>query len=492
MHTFFNTTTSRINCFALLAAAATVLFFSSWGTAPRRASLCQLAGEDAFHTTTSWHNLKINGKQLRYKATAGYVSVNDSNHHSAKLFYTAYTAVQGKRPVTFVFNGGPGSSSIWLHMGSFGPVRAVPGKAGYTDNRDTWLGFTDLVFIDPAGTGYSRPDDGTDARRFYGYHEDIRAIGRFIQQYLSENNRQNAPVFLAGESYGAARAVGLAAYLQDTLHTSLSGLTLISPALDYRLITFNKGNDDAYPYYLPAYAAAAQYHHQLAPQLQALNAALLNAKVSRFAFSAYSQFLKNGKNSAEVLDSLSYYTGIDKATLQALNGRLTDTRFTHLLLKNAHLQTGTYDSRISGNTNAADPSEALLRKTFPQSFQQYIAQNLAYNNRLPYLATIATPGWNYGPATSNGYLNVVPLLKNTLSKHPRLRVQVVSGTYDLATPPATVDTAVAAINASGVFNNRLQVHHYYAGHMLYTDDKANTQWKKDSENFYQKTISAQI
>ncbi|MDB5275039.1 MAG: hypothetical protein JWO58_3406, partial [Chitinophagaceae bacterium] len=388
MSTFLKLSVSRINLFALLFAGVSVLVLSSWGKAPRYASLRQLAGASAFKTTPSFHQLQLNGKAFNYRATMGYVSVGDSNHHSAQLFYTAYTTGQSNRPVTFVFNGGPGSSSIWLHMGSFGPVRAVPNKAGYSDNPDTWLGFTDLVFIDPAGTGYSRPEDGTDARRFYGYHEDIRAIGKFIAQYLAENNRQHSPLFLAGESYGAARAVGLADYLQDTLNIELTGLTLISPALDYRLITFGKGNDAPYPYYLPAYAAAAQYHHRLNAQLQALSPAQLNARVSNFAFGAYRRFLKDGEGAADIIDTLNYYTGIDKATLSSLNGRVTDSRFAHLLLQANDKQTGTYDSRATGEIAAADPSEMPLRKVFPQAFQQYRQQGLHYDNQLPYLATI--------------------------------------------------------------------------------------------------------
>jgi carboxypeptidase C (cathepsin A) len=492
MSTFFKIPASRINLVALFFAGVSVLVLSSWGKAPHYISLRNLAGNAAFNKTVSLHQLRVNGRVLPYRATVGYVSVSDSNHHSAQLFYSAYTTGQANRPVTFVFNGGPGSSSIWLHMGSFGPVRAVTNKAGYNDNPDTWLGFTDLVFIDPAGTGYSRPEDGTDARRFYGYHEDIRAIGSLIKQYLAENNRQQSPLFLAGESYGAARAVGLADYLQDTLHVKLSGLTLISPALDYRLVTFGKGNDAPYPYYLPAYAAAAQYHHRLAPQLQALSPAQLNAKVNKFAFGAYSRFLKDGQGAPDIIDTLNYYTGIDKEILTGLNGRLSDSRFAHLLLQANGKQTGTYDSRATGELTAADPSETPLRKIFPPAFQQYREHVLQYDNQLPYLATIATPDWNYGPAKTAGYFNVVTLLKDVLSRHKDLKIHIVSGDYDLATPPATVDQAVAKLDAHGNLRDQLRVHHYQAGHMFYTDDKANKQWRKDSEVFYQNTLVATI
>lgn len=491
MHSFYKLITSRINLLVLALALTTVLIFSSWGKAPRYTSLRELAGAAAFKTTAAQHTIKLNGRDFPYTATMGYIAVSSSSHHSAQVFYTAYTTGQTNRPLTFIFNGGPGSSSIWLHMGSFGPVRAVPGKAGYTDNPNTWLNFTNLVFIDPAGTGYSRPDDGTDARRFYGYRQDVRAIASFIKQYIAENNRTNSPVFLAGESYGAARAVGLAAYLRDSVQTPVSGLTLISPALNYRLINFGNGNDTPYTYYLPAYAATAQYHHRLAAQLQALSATQLQAQVTRFAFGTYSRFLSDGKNSESVLDTLSYYTGIDKATLRVLNGRISDTRFTRLLLKGDNKQTGTYDSRISGLVLQTDPSEVLLRKTFPQAFQQYRRQ-IAYHNNLPYLATIATPQWNYGPAATKGYLNVIPLLKQLLQENAQLKVHFVSGNYDLATPPATVDAAVTELKETNNTNGQLSIHHYRAGHMLYTDDKTNAQWRKDSEVFYKNAIPARI
>lgn len=461
---------------------AIVLIFSSWGKAPSAVSLREAAGANAFRKTVTSYQLMIQDKPLAYQASAGYITVNDGEYHSAKLFYTAYTSGKSDRPLTFIFNGGPGSSSIWLHMGALAPVRVKPGKQGYRDNPDTWLNFTDLVFIDPVGTGYSRPEDGTNASRFYSYNADIQSIGDFIRRYLTENGRQHSPLFLAGESYGAARAVGLATYLQGKLQTPVTGLTLISPALDYRLISFRKGNDIPYPYYLPAYAVAAQYHHRLSSELQALTADELQKRVSLFAFGTYRNALAGHVAlSQEVLDTLHNYTGLDTAALKRLNGRVTDVEFTHLLLGNQHYIIGTYDSRDAGNDTHTDPSEQRLRAVFPQAFQQYISENLHYDNQLPYLATIATPDWNYGAAEQKGYLNVIPLLNDLLKRYPGLNVHIVNGTYDLATPAATVDAAVKQLNRA-----HLWVHHYQAGHMLYADNEVNKLWHNDSETFYRK------
>lgn len=465
----------------LVFGVVVLMLFSSWANAPGYAALFGGAGRGGFNNAVGQHRLSTNGKVLNYRSAAGYAYVDDGSGHPAKLFYTDYVAKGNNRPVTFVFNGGPGSSSIWLHMGSFGPVRAVTDKKGYQSNPDTWLGFTDLVFIDPVGTGFSRAAQRAEEKYFYGYREDIRTIGQFIYKYLVDNNRQNSPLYLAGESYGAARAVGLTAYLQDTLQIPVKGLTLISPALDYRLITFNKGNDAPYPYYLASYAAAAWYHHRLAPELQHLTPDELNHSVTDFAMGAYRKAL-NGhqKLSPGLIDTLSYYIGVDSKVLTRLNGRITDRQFTSLLLKQRSEVTGTYDSRIAGIVSAADPSEMRLRASFPEAFRQYLHNNLHYENDLPYLVTIATPNWNYGPSIANGYLNVIPLLKNLLNNSADLKVHVVSGEYDLATPSATIDRMGEQLGSG-----RVALHHYAAGHMLYTDNQANTQWYKDSRSFYQ-------
>lgn len=456
-----------------VAIVATALLFSSWGSANRN------------HTYTA-HALMLNEAAFSYQSDAGYLTVAIGKQAVANVFYTAYTAGNSdtNRPITFVFNGGPGSASVWLHMGASGPVRAVPGKVGYGNNPDTWLGFTDLVFIDPVGTGYSRPADGGDATLFYGYHQDVKIIGAFIQSYLHSHQRQQSKVFLAGESYGAARAVGLTAYLQDSLQTTVRGLTLISPALDYRLITFKKGNDEAYPYYLPGFAVAAKYHHRLTSALDTLSVDDLQAKVSKFAVGTYKAALQNGGNvSQEIIDTLSSFIGLSPKFIKAKNGRISDQVFTSALLKTSNVLTGTFDSRATGADSAIDPSEAAMRSVFVKAFNNYLKQELHFKSEVPYLATIPTPTWSYDGQTKDGYFNVTGTLKHLLQQHPQLKVQVITGAYDLATPPATVNAALAEVGLNE-FNSQITINHYQAGHMVYTDNQANHQFKINTERFY--------
>lgn len=458
---------SRTLCITLIALAGVILF-SSWGSPGR-------------NHVVSDHHLILNGRLFNYKADAGYLSIGKGTDASANIFYTAYTGSNiPNRPITFVFNGGPGSASIWLHLGANGPVRAVPGKAGYQQNPNSWLGFTDLVFIDPVSTGYSRAAAGSDAKKFYGYQEDIHAIAGFIQAYLAENNREGNSIYLAGESYGAARAVGLADYLQNNLQINVSGLTLLSPALDYSLLSFRKGNDAPYTYYLPTFAVAAQYHHKLSTDLQRISKDELTTKATAFANGIYAQALKQDVISEQIIDSLHYFTGLDKSILRQANGRISDVLFTVSLLKQTEQQVGTFDSRMKGTTKAIDPTEVQLRSSFPTAFQQYLKDGLHYTNVLPYLATIPTPAWNNGTQTKSGYLNVTGTLKNLLQQNQQLKVQVISGDYDLATPVATVQAALAQVGPQ----SRLTLRRYAAGHMLYTDDTVNTQFKQDTEDFY--------
>ena len=223
------------------------------------------------------HTVTIDGKPISYTATTGYMPMRDTvGKLLAKIFYVAYTASASdpKRPVTFVFNGGPGSSSIWLHMGAISPVRvnfgddkgAMPAPPySYSENPNSWIGFTDLVFIDPVSTGYSRTPKGVNARRFHGYSEDIASVGDFIRLYVTRNERWGSPKFLTGESYGTTRASGLSGYLQDAYGMYLNGITLISSVLNFEYIDFGKGNELPYALFLPTYAASAQYHRRLAP-----------------------------------------------------------------------------------------------------------------------------------------------------------------------------------------------------------------------------------
>jgi carboxypeptidase C (cathepsin A) len=472
----------------LFVVGTAVLLFSSLRWAPNHAAYRAPAGDGAFTLAVGQHHFKLDGKDLAYQSSTGYLTIKDQKDQPlANIFYTAYNVENNipNRPITFVFNGGPGSAAIWLHMGAFGPVRAD--KAGYSDNPNSWLGFTDLVFIDPVGTGYSQAAEGVDARRFHGYREDIHSIAEFIKIYLTTNHREASPKFLAGESYGAVRAIGLTAYLQDSLQIKLAGLNLISPALNYRLVSFRKGNDKPFSYYLPTYALAAQYHHRLSPELQRLTPGQLIAKVTSFSNSTYVGFLKCGQSiSSEITDTLSYFTGLSKTLLQQTNGRVTDGQFTKALLDDGII--GTFDSRVTGQTNTGDPSETAIRGVFTKSFQKYVGAELGYENHLPYLATTAMGDWNYGPEAADGYLDISATLKQVMLKNPALQVKVSCGYYDLATPVATINYAIDHLGLSKAAKQNISVDYYHEGHMIYLGNDANANFKKAGEKFYKQTL----
>lgn len=481
----------------IIAAGAIILLFSSWGRMANRHSLRSVAGEAAFRPAVSRHTINLHGNLLAYQATAGYQILKSSNGEPlANIFYTAYTlpgANHRQRPVTFLFNGGPGSAAIWLHMGAFGPVRVD--ESGSTGaNPDSWLAFTDLVFIDPVGTGYSRAADGVNARRFYGYHEDITAVAGFIRQYLHDQERENSPKFLAGESYGALRAIGLAEELQHNGGIQLAGITLISPALNYQLISFKPGNETAYSYYLPAYAITAQYHGLLSPKLAHLSPGQLTAKVTRFAQGSYQQFLNLGDAAPAVLtnrviDSLAYYTGLPAAYLRSLNGRITDRQFTHGLLADHKTTVGTFDSRLKDTIANADPSVSAVSRSYIAAFHSYIRRELNYQNNLPYLATSATNEWNYGPEASNSYIDASSTLNKIMTRNPSLKISIVGGYYDLATPVSSTNYVLRHLGLSKELRKNINVNYYLSGHMVYTSDAANALFRQDSETFYKNALN---
>jgi len=473
----------------------TTLLLGSWSIRSG-SGLHNMAGDAAFRLSVTKHHIDLDGRVLNYNSTAGYMPVSRAGKPLANIFYTAYTLGDTKRPVTFVFNGGPGSSAIWLHMGAFGPVRVVfkndkgdtlPGGK-YSDNPYSWLGFTDLVFIDPISTGYSRAEEGVEEGQFNNYQEDIRVVGEFIQSYLIANNREASPKFLAGESYGAIRAIGLAEYLLDHYKVGLNGITLISPALNYQMISFNHGNEVPYSYYLPAYAVSAQYHQRLSPLLQGLSIAQLRAKVTDFAQGTYTRFLNEGDAAspgltARIIDSLHAYTGLPKDLLLRSNGRITPGSFTRALLDGAAV-TGTFDSRFTGGDKTVDPSEANLYGPFTNAFNRYIQHDLAYQNNLPYKATTATGNWNYGPEANNSYLDISEKLKKVMSRNPGLKINIAAGYYDLATPVDCTEYVIRHLGPTAVSRNNISIHYYRSGHMIYVSKEANAQFKTDSEKFY--------
>jgi carboxypeptidase C (cathepsin A) len=485
----------------LVFSSAVTLLFSSWGTARY-----SMGDYSAGQLAVTGHQLHFEGTVLNYRATTGYLPLVDKQDKPlANIFYVAYTAgnnTNQKRPITFVFNGGPGSAAIWLHMGSFGPVRvlfknekgdAPTGQYSYGDNPNSWLGFTDLVFIDPVATGYSRAQEGVDAKQFYNYKADVASIGEFIKRYLEKNNRRDSPKFLAGESYGAIRAIGLAQYLEDNYQIPLSGITLISPALNYQLIKFDSANQQPYSYYLPSYAVAAQYHHRSAAELQQLSPQQLIGKASAFANGTYALFLSKGDSASatltnNVIDSLHYFTGISEAYLRRVKGRITDNQFCQTLLKSDSLTVGGFDSRFTGTSSAnADPSETNLRGLFTHAFSNYITNNLQYQNNLPYKATVGMADWDYGTRTTNSYLDISETLRKVMTQNPKLKINIATGYYDLATPVNTTAYVIDHLGLPAALRSNISMNYYKSGHMVYISQTANTAFKSNAKKFYQDT-----
>lgn len=482
---------------SLVVATAAIILLSSWS------KLYHYVSNASGNLAITHHQLKLDNHIIQYKTSTGYIPITDKNNKPlANIFYADYTAdnTTNKRPITFVFNGGPGSASIWLHMGSFSPVRvlfkndkgdAPDGPYQYGDNPNSWLGFTDLVFIDPVSTGYSRPQKGVDAKQFYGYQADISSIGEFIKLYLIQHNRQNSLKFLAGESYGSLRAIGLAEYLQDNYGVSFNGITLISPALNYQLINFNKGNQTPYGYYLPSYAVAAQYHNRLSPQLQKLTVEQLVAKASAFANGLYSQFLSGDTlSTTQVIDSLHYYTGLSKTYIRSVNGRISDKQFYKALLKSDNLTIGGFDSRFTGEGDQnADPSEVNLRGLFTSAFKNYVSNDLKYHSDSVYNATTNVGQWNNGGHTVNGYLNIAATLKKIMNQNPNLKINIASGYYDLATPVGTTEYVVKNLGLNAELRSNISINYYKSGHMVYISESANAKFKNDAGRFYQAALN---
>jgi carboxypeptidase C (cathepsin A) len=458
------------------------------------------------------HTLRAGDLKLEYKATAGtLVLKDDEGKAKASMFFVAYTRTDGdagpRRPITFTFNGGPGSSSVWLHLGAFGPKRVLmkdngdplPGPYRLADNDATILDLTDLVFIDPVSTGFSRPAPGQSGKQFHGVQEDVQSVGEFIRLYTTKFGRWGSPKFLAGESYGTTRAANLANYLQDHDGLNLTGVLLISAVLNFQTIRFDDGNDLTYPLFLPTYTATAWYHKKLAPELQADLRKTLD-EAQRFAEGEYNAALMKGnKLSAAELASvrakLARYTGLSEDFVGRNNLRVEIFRFAKELLRDQHRTVGRYDSRLVGlDTEPAsdrpeyDPSYAAVQGTFTAAMNGYLRAGLKYDRDNPYeILTGKVQPWDFGTA-KNRYLNVSRPLKQALTKNRSLRVFVANGYYDLATPYFATEYTFNHLGLEPALADHVTMAYYDAGHMMYIDRACHRKLKKDVAAFYAKAL----
>jgi carboxypeptidase C (cathepsin A) len=456
------------------------------------------------------HELHINGRALKYTATAGLMPIKNADGDThAHIFFIAYTLDNppAHRPLTFAFNGGPGSASVWLHLGVIGPRRVKllpeggmpPPPFELVDNDQTWLDQTDLVFIDPVGTGYSRPVKPEYGREYWSVQGDIQSVGEFIRLYLSRYSRWNAPLFLAGESYGTTRAAGLSGYLVGH-GIALNGIVLVSTVLNFETLEFARGNDVPYVLYLPTYTSTAWYHKKLPPDLQQRDLAGLLGEVKAWAGTEYAAALAEGDSlppaaRAAVIDKLAAYTGLSKAYVDESNLRVQQDHFCAELLRDQKRIVGRLDSRFTGSNALGvsegtdyDPSEAGIRPPFTSMFNNYVRDELGYKSDVEYyILGGGLRGWEWLPSRgfggAQGYADVSPALRDALVRNPYMKLFMAMGYFDLATPFYAAEYTLDHLGLDLKVHDNISTGYYNAGHMVYIDSDSLTKLKRDVSGF---------
>ncbi len=457
------------------------------------------------------HQIHVDGRTLSYTATTGMLPINNAQGVTeAHIFFVAYTldnaAEAARRPLMFSFNGGPGSSSVWLHMGAIGPRRVALQPNGsmpappfhLTDNAYTWLDQTDLVFIDPVGTGYSRPVKPELGKKFWGVHGDIESVGEFIRLYLTRYKRWTSPLFLVGESYGTTRAAGLSGYLVDH-GMALNGIVLISSVLNFETLEFNRGNDLPYILYLPSYTAIAWYHKKLPADLQGdMDKAIAESKA--WAETGYATALAKGDRLTpaerqDAIDHLARYTGLSREYIDESNLRIRAGRFRAELLRSQKLILGRLDARFTGLNYSGvaevpdyDPSEAAIRPPYTALFNNYVRADLGYEtDREYYILGGGFRQWDWGSA-GGGFPNTAIALREAFVKNPYMKLYVASGHFDLATPFFATEYTLHHLNLDAQRAANISTGYYDAGHMIYIREKSLAQLKQNVSQFISSAI----
>jgi len=456
------------------------------------------------------HTITVGGKTLRYTATTGRLPIqNEKGEIEARLFYIAYTLETEihtpQRPLMFSFNGGPGSSSVWLHLGVIGPKRVPMNPDGslppppyqLTENEFGWLEATDLVFIDPVGTGFSRAKDEETAKKFWQVEGDIACIGEFIRLYLTRSQRWMSPLYLVGESYGTTRAAGLSGYLIEK-GIAFNGVLLVSMVLHFQTLRFAAGNDLPYPLFLPTYAATAWYHQKLPADLQQRDLNDFLREVEEFALGEYTLALARGSRldaaqRKRVERRLARYTGLSEAYISRCDLRIEIMRFIKELLRNEGVTVGRLDSRLTAResrdaeaTPEFDPAMAAIRPPYTAAFNDYVRRDLGYESDLPYEILGGLYGkWDWGQG--NSYTDTATYLRQALAKNPHLKVLVASGYYDLATPYFATEYTLAHLGISSELAGNIQTTYYPAGHMMYIEEGSLAQMYEDVTRFIANT-----
>ena len=449
------------------------------------------------------HRLGVGKKMLEYTATCGTIVLRDytpgdakdgqrkADKATASLFFVAYTLKGVKpgtvRPITFSFNGGPGSSSVWLHLGILGPQRVVCDEMGnappppyaLTDNEHTLLLESDLVFIDPVGTGHSRMAEGEKATEFHEYQRDLDSVGEFIRLYLTRYGRWGSPKFLIGESYGTTRAAGLTLHLQDKHDIYLNGVMLVSLAIDMQTLSFDHANELPYALFLPTFAATAWYHRALVPDLQKKPLATVVKEAEAFALGDYTVALMRGSQltgaaRTKIATQIARYSGLSTDYVLKADLRPTDARYFKELLRARGQVVGRLDSRFTsqdrddvGENAEVDALFSNVLGAYAVGINRLLKDTLKFDSDAPYV--VHAPIWDKWTWKdyANKYVNVGASLRRAMSASPHMRVYVASGYYDLGTPHAAGDYTLSHLGLREAAQKNVQVSYFEAGHMMY-------------------------
>ncbi|MBA3239261.1 MAG: peptidase S10 [Parachlamydiaceae bacterium] len=456
--------------------------------------------------------LALKSGNIPYKAVAGtYHFKDDQGVVKARFFYIAYTRSDSEdkrtRPIAFCFNGGPGAASVWMHMGLLGPKRVVFKKDNsnvppfqFINNEYSLLDATDLVFIDPISTGYSRAAQGEDSKHFNNVDEDIKSIAEFVRLYTTRNSRWESPKFLFGESYGTMRAVELASYLYNKLDLATNGAALISSVLNFATIDIlDQGNDLPFSLFLPAYTAIAGFHHKLSPGQQAdVQGTVRNAEA--YAMNEYPLLLLRGdtlspEQRRETALKLSLLTGLSPEFIERVDLRIKPYNFMQELLRSEGKVIGRFDARVTGRqlSNISeyvgyDPSMDNVISAFTSSFNEYVRNDLKWIKDDDYRVLADLHPWGYGKKAVNRYFNAVPTLRELMLRVPAFSVFVASGYYDLATPSFGSLYTFNNLNLGEPAGKRLTMKYYPSGHMMYTDHESLVSLSDDLHTYIEATL----
>jgi carboxypeptidase C (cathepsin A) len=500
-----------IVCFGWLSFAAHALAQAPAAQpAPTRPKV-ETAGPAEEKVSQTSHTLRLDGRDIRYMATTGTLPIRlDDGRVAARMFFVAYTK-DGEnaktRPVSFLYNGGPGAATIWLHMGSFGPRRAQMGDEGLqpappyrlVDNEQSLLDITDLVFVDAIDTGYSRVVGDTDNKQFHGVKGDLRAFGEFISEYLKTYSRFPSPKYLIGESYGTIRSAGLSEELQRRHGIELNGIVMVSSTLTFQTLIPSPQNDVAFASHIESYTAAAWFHKKLAADLGDLKRV---TDASRdFAFGEYLTALAKGNrmSAAErsaVAQKMARLTGLSADYIERANLRVEPGRFRKELLRDRRLVVGRLDSRFTsveadaaGDTDEFDLSNTALQGPYSAMFADYVRNELKWESDLHYPTAGNVYPWTWDNA-ENGFMDLTDSLRLAMSRNPFLKVLVAQGYYDMATVMGGMEYNFAHLGYDKTFTDRVSFGYYEAGHMIYIRPSAHKALKADIVRFFESTRNA--